>query len=236
MLNYFLCVYLADKIGTNIYIETNFIQNDHIQQRYDTRSAIFKILNYEYITNNKDNYNTYTINNTDEYIYLINNNINLELNYKINILHINDINFIKNNIYIIEKYLNFENLKNDISIEFDNSIIISLRLGMGEAEIINPSPFAGGLRLPYEYYRNTINSLIESNKNIKTLVICSDNYNDLYINNFNEFTQLNVILCKNKNTIEQFGIIKDSKYFISSNSSFSLVAALFNKDGVINTP
>jgi hypothetical protein len=100
---------------------------------------------------------------------------------------------------------------------------------MGEAEVCNPSPFSNILKLPLQYYKDAINIL---DKKYSKIYICSDNYSDDYINEI--ITNYdNVILLNNYNTYDQFCILVNTPVMISSNSSFSIVASLFNKNSVL---
>ena len=44
------------------------------------------------------------------------------------------------------------------------------------------------------------------------------------------------MLCSDKNTLEQFEYIVNADYFISSNSTFSLLGALLNTTGINTIP
>jgi len=58
--------------------------------------------------------------------------------------------------------------------------------------------------------------------------VCSDNYTDPYIDRvLQNVVSKKVIKLEDHNTLEQFNIIVNSRYFISSNSTFSIVATLF---------
>ena len=48
---FFLACILSNKLKQKIFIEDNIILNDLLSQRKDTRETIYKIINYDYITN-----------------------------------------------------------------------------------------------------------------------------------------------------------------------------------------
>ena len=84
-------------------------------------------------------------------------------------ISLHNMEFYYNHIDIINKYISIATPTIDLS----NSIVISLRLGMGEAEVANPSPYEGELRLPFDYYKDVIDKL---DKQYTNIYICSDNY------------------------------------------------------------
>jgi hypothetical protein len=228
---YMLGVILADKNNMKINIIGNNITNDNLNQRADTRTTIFKIINKSYIDNVINLSNTFNIDTVEKYHTCVNMVLDKNTCYHINIIHLNDMMWFNTHLDIIFKYI--MPLKVNCP---SNTIVISLRLGMGPNEVAQPSPFESVLRLPFDYYRQSINYFINKNKEIDRLVILADNYTDPYLMNFQEFKDLNTVYMKDTNTLEQFKCIVSSQNFISSNSSFSLVGCLFNKTGVVIIP
>lgn len=230
LLNYGLACVLANKYNLKIYIISNAILNDPLYQRNDTRTTIFKVINYNYIDNTSTLSNIINI-TTEVQFYNLLNNLDKSKSYKLNIIG-TILPFYTENINIIKNYTNF-----DYKLKFPNSIVISLRLGMGKNETGNPSPFIKDLRLPFIYYKKSIEYFLNKNKNINKLIVCSDNFEDNYLQNFyNLDYKLDITLCDKKNTLEQFEIIINADYFISSNSTYSLLASVFNTSGSIITP
>ena len=230
--SYFLACILSHKLKQQIYIENNIILNDSLSQRKDTRETIYKIINNDYTINNIPNlYKKITIKSMEEY----QNILNIDDIHKSDIVidKILNVSFsFYNNYYdILQKYIKINN-----SLKFKNSIIISLRLGMGKNEIAQPSPFEKNLRLPFEYYKKAIQLFRDKNNFINTLIVCSDNFDDNYIDNFKIYSELNVVLCVNKNTLEQFEYIINADYFIASNSSFALFGVFLNRTGLTTIP
>ena len=217
---------LADKNNMKIHIIGNNIANDNLNQRDDTRTTIFKIINESYIDTVINSATTFNIDTVEKYHTCVNTVLDKNTCYHINIIHINDMMWFDKHLDMIFKYILPLKVKCP-----SNCIMISLRLGMGENEVAQPSPFESALRLPFDYYRQSINYFINKNKEIDTLVILSDNYTDPYLLNFQEFKDLNIVYMKDRNTLEQFKYIVNSQNFISSNSSFSLLGCLFNTDG-----
>ena len=234
LLCYFLGCILAEKLNTKIHIKSNVIKNDTLTQRKDTRETIYKVVNIQYISDNfYEDKNVIKINKVEEYLNILkmnSNNYSLNTNFIINIITADSLSFYNNYLDIIKKYIVLNNHKNE------NSIVISLRLGMGPNEVAQPSPFENELRLPFEYYKKAIEYFTSINKNINKLIICSDNFTDDYICNFKIYNNLNIIFCSDKNTLEQFEYIVSADYFISSNSSFSLVGAILNTSGITTIP
>jgi len=228
---YMLGVILADKNNMKIHIIGNNIANDNLNQRDDTRTTIFKIINESYIDTLINSANTFDIDTVEKYHTCVNTVLDKNTCYHINIIHINDIMWFDKHLDVISKYI----IPLKVNCQ-SNCIMISLRLGMGENELAQPSPFESVLRLPFDYYRQSINYFINKNKEIDTLVILSDNYTDPYLLNFQEFKDLNMVYMKDSNTLEQFKYIVSSQNFISSNSSFSLLGCLFNIDGISIIP
>ena len=227
LMTYFLACILMDKYEIrDIYLELDDVNKNSFQS-IDTQESIFKIIKNVNDKSNEKSCELIEINDIETYFNILNNNIKFDKskNYKINIIHVRDMDFYLNNINIINKYLNFNYYETN-----EKMIVLSLRLGMGKNEVVKPSPFEGELRLPFDYYKKAIKFFKNINKNINKLIICSDNFEDEYINNFyNEFNDIEIELYK-KNTLEQFECIINSKFYISSNSSFSLLGALLNKN------
>lgn len=234
LLNYGIACVLSHKYDVKIKIISNAIKNDKLEQRNDTRTAINKILNYHYIT--KDNYqNNNTVNiNTEKKYYESLKKINVKKNYKMSIIGTN-LNFYTKHRDILKKYIK---LNYDCKYKNPNSILISLRLGMGDNEVAgNSTPFKDVLRLPFCYYKNSIDYLLKKNNNIEKIIICSDNFTEKYLDNFyTEYNFLDIIKYNDKNTLEQFNFLINADYLISSNSTFSLLACVFNTNGLVITP
>jgi hypothetical protein len=227
ILNTFLGIILHHYSKKQIHLISNKLNNDTNIQRNDTRTAIYKLINNNILSTR----NTYTkiihVNTPDSYYNIYNaikndSNSYFDCDICIDIIHINNMEFYFNHINIIDNYISIDSPNIDLS----NSIVISLRLGMGKAEVVNPSPYEGELRLPFKYYRDIIDKL---DKQYNNIYICSDNYIDKYINNFIDIFN-NVILLNNYNTYEQFCILVNAPILISSNSSFSIMASLLNKN------
>jgi hypothetical protein len=222
-----LATILAEKYNIKIKLIDNCIKNDELYQRNDTRITLNKIVNQNYICNNEPNNSLIIINDPSKYNQVL-NNLNINNDYIIDIIHIKSFSIYINNVNIIKKFLHVKSDKNYL-----NSIVVSLRLGMGVNEVAQPSPFEKELRLPFIYYEKSIKYLMDNYDSITQLIILSDNYSNNYINNFFNFnSKLNIILCNDKNTYEQFNIITQSSYFISSNSSFSIFGSILNTDAI----
>ena len=230
MLNTFLGIILHHYTKKPITLCSNEIVNDTNFQRNDTRTAIYKIVNPSVFNGDTTCFNTIIIKTSSEYYNIYNVIKENPDNYKntnihIDIILVDDMGFYCNNIDIIRQYVTIESPQVDLS----DSIVLSLRLGMGEAEVSNPSPFSNILKLPLQYYIDSINTL---DKKYSKIYICSDNYSDNYITEI--ITNYdNVILLNNYNTYDQFCILVNTPVMISSNSSFSIVASLFNKNSVL---
>ena len=231
--NHLLCVtlgvILAEKFDTKIYIYNK--NGDGINDfSKDTRNTIFKVINNKILTNNiNNNNNRYVINNSNQYYDILNNNYSPKLNYVINTIHIGDLNIYKENIDIINNNLL---LNKQLDYEFENTITVSIRLGV-LGEVVFPSPFQceNSSRLPFAYFDSGINTIKKNNPNINTILICCDNFDDEFIKQFEIYKKsgFNVIFNK-KDTYHQFCDIVNSKYFITSLSTFSLYAILLNKN------
>jgi len=238
MLVYFLGCILAYKNKSKIYIISNAIDNDSISQRYDTRMAIYKIAKSEHLSSSPPDSYTYTITSIRDFYTYLEGGIEPDKNYLINIMP-DSINFYLPYLDILTHYMNPDIFTSKE--DSNTSIFISLRLGMGSAEVAQPSPFSlnhnsGGLRLPFIYYSDVINRCLSLNPSIDRIVILSDNYEDAYIKNFDIFKgRLSILYKKDYNTYDQFKYIINAKYFISSNSSFSLLGTIFNR-GVVFIP
>jgi hypothetical protein len=233
LLCYFLGCILAEKLNKKIYINSNAIKNDSLSQRKDTRETIYKVVNIQYISNKFYKNKDVKINSFEEYLNILNRKLDdylLNSNFIIDIIGADSLSFYIDYLDIIKKYIILNNRKNE------NSIVISLRLGMGTNEVAQPSPFENELRLPFEYYKKAIEYFTSINKNINKLIICSDNFTDDFICNFKIYNNLNIIFCSDKNTLEQFEYIVSADYFISSNSTFSLVGAILNTSGITTIP
>ena len=230
MLNTILGIILHHYTKKPITLCSNEIVNDTNFQRNDTRTAIYKIVNPSVFNGDTTCFNTIIIKTSSEYYNIYNVIKENPDNYKntnihIDIILVDDMGFYCNNIDIIRQYVTIESPQVDLS----DSIVLSLRLGMGEAEVSNPSPFSNILKLPLQYYIDSINTL---DKKYSKIYICSDNYSDNYITEI--ITNYdNVILLNNYNTYDQFCILVNTPVMISSNSSFSIVASLFNKNSVL---
>jgi hypothetical protein len=230
--NHLLCVglgiILANKYNSKIKINGNGNGINNFSN--DTRNTIFKIINHRIIADNNQylSNNYIYINNKDDY-YNAFHNYDSNYNYIINCIHIEDLNIYKENIDIINDNI-FINKTFDY--DYDNTITISLRLGC-YGEVVYPSPFSDeeSVRLPIEYFIQGINQILKKNKNINTLLICCDNFEDEFVKKFEYLNKekINVIFNK-KNTYDQFCDIINSKYFITSLSSFSLFGVLLNNN------
>jgi hypothetical protein len=217
MLNFFTGCILAHKFNKKIRIITNAIEGDKDKQRDDTRRAILKIINYEYITTSIENKNTININNYSDYENLLKLN-SVDSNINIACIHLGDMSLYQKNMHIIKNYF----ILDEETEPYD--LVISLRLGMGNSEVC-PDVYKTELRLPFDYYKKALDNIEYAQ--YKKIYICSDNYTDEYLNNFSNY--LNELL-STKNTLEQFNVIRKCKCFISSNSTFAIVASLFNEN------
>ena len=103
-------------------------------------------------------------------LYFVQSTLRVYL-FDINIIHINDMMWFDKHLDVIFKYII------PLKVNYpSNTIVISLRLGMGENEVAQPSPFESALRLPFDYYRQSINYFI--NKIFAAMPIqgaCSNN-------------------------------------------------------------
>jgi len=230
--NHLLCVslamILANKYKTKIRINGN--GNGINVFSKDTRNTIFKFINKNIIANENENYNhkNITINNKNEYYGAL-NNYNYNFNYIINCVHVDELNIYKDNIDIINNNIL---INKTFDYDYENTITISLRLGC-KGEAVYPSPFQNeeSVRLPFNYYKIAINNIIQQNININTILICCDNFEDEFIKQFEIYkkSDFNIIFNK-KDTYHQFCDIINSKYFITSLSSFSLWGVLLNNN------
>jgi hypothetical protein len=233
LLAYFLGCILSHKYNVKISLISNEISNDMIAQRSDTRTTIFKVVNEQHITPFTGN--GISINTVDMYNDLLSSGLDKHENYTIHLIGADSISFYVPYIDIISTYI-VPDIFN-MNVDTNNSIIVSLRLGMGAGEVAQPSPFEGELRLPFKYYRDAINRCLKLHPNATTLIILSDNYSSPYIEQFQEFKGLlQITHYSNKNTYEQFKCIINAKFFISSNSTFSLIGALLNRKGTVMIP
>jgi hypothetical protein len=254
LLSFWAGCILANKNNMKLLIKGNAIQNDSNIQRNDTRTTIHKLVNLEYveinthyINSDKDyestlsndliGINKYYISSNDDYLQHLLVDLDTHMNYVVGYTSnlTPNMSFFSNHIQTLKKYLipDIYIIENDIS----NSIVVSLRLGMGDAEVAIPSPFEKELRLPFIYYYDSIRKCAEMNNNIKKIFILSDNYTDKYLDQFDIFKDtFSIEYCNTKNTYEQFKYIINSQYFISSNSSFSIISSILNETGVIIFP
>jgi hypothetical protein len=236
--NHLLAVWLgcilANKNNMNISIKGNAIHNDSNIQRNDTRTTIYKLLDPT-ILKPAIGSRVQHISSAEEYLKYLSVNLDKDINYIITLIHINNMSFFLPYIPVLKKYINPDiyNIDYDLS----NSIVLSLRLGMGAAEVSQPSPYERELRIPIKYYYDSISKCLEMNPSINKIFILSDNYTDTYIHHFDIFKDnLQIVYCNTKNTYEQFKYIVNATYFISSNSSFSLVSSILNETGAIFIP
>ena len=230
LLCYLLGCIVSNKFKVSIRLNSNNIFNDTLIQRKDTRETIFKVENPNYIAlHSPNNNNKFNVDSFEQYIAILNKDV-LDSDVYINIIGADSLSFYIPYLDILKKYLIIKNVKNE------NSIVISLRLGMGPNEIVSPSPFENELRLPFEYYKKAIEYFLTINPNINNLIICSDNFTDDFVCKFKIYNNLNLVLCSDKNTLEQFEYIVNADYFISSNSTFSLLGALLNTTGINTIP
>lgn len=230
--NHMLCTFLAVILHhyskKKIKIVSNEISGDSNEQRNDTRTAIHKLFDSSILTTHSNCTHTLQINTPESYhnVYKSikdNNNLYNDYNIHINLIHISDMEFYYNHIDIIKKYVHI----NKPNIDMADSVVLSLRLGMGATEVANPSPYANHLKLPLNYYKDILDK-IDTKSNI---YVCSDNYTDKYITDLaNNYK--NVILLNEYKTYEQFCILCSAPIFISSNSTFSIIATLFNNNEV----
>jgi hypothetical protein len=234
MMTYMLACILAVKFNMQIELNSNSIANDKLYQRYDTRNTIFSVVNNDFICKTGNIKTKLSVNSVSEYLHLLKREYICE-NITLRIIHIDDMSFFKKNIHNIIHFFNFPALSTDLSrlVTNDKTIVLSLRLGMGENEE-SPNVFQKDLRLPFTYYKKAIYNVLEKHE-IDNIIICSDNFKDNYLENLNEFRDYNIIYL-NSNTLEQFLVIINAKFFISSNSSFSIIASLFNESGNIYFP
>jgi len=234
LMAFWLGCILANKNNMNISIKGNAILNDSNIQRNDTRTTIYKLVDP---TNLKPAIGSrvQNISSAEEYLKYLSVNLDKDIDYIINLIHINNMSFFLPYIPVLKKYItpDIYNIDYDIS----NSIVISLRLGMGAAEVAQPSPYEGELRIPFKYYHDSIIKCLEMNPSINKMIILSDNYTDKYIQHFDIFKdKFQLIYCNNKNTYEQFKYIVNADYFINSNSTFSLVSSILNEEGAVLIP
>lgn len=231
LLNYGLACVLSNKYNLKIKIISNAIINDNLKQRNDTRTTINKVINYNYITQEINNNITVVVSEEQQFYNLL-KDLDKSKNYLLSIIGTN-LKFYTQNIDILKQYTNF-----NYSLSFPNTIIVSLRLGMGLNEVAgHSSPFKHDLRLPFSYYKNSIDYFLNQNEYINKIIICSDNFEDNYLQNFyNTYNKFDIVEYSEKNTLEQFNVLINADYYISSNSTFSLLACVFNSKGSVITP
>ncbi len=118
---------------------------------------------------------------------------------------------------------------NKISKINPETIVISVRVGMGNSEV-NPVAFSniqGSLRIPFSFYRKAIEFFGKYDK----ILICCDNFESDYLSQFSIFERCYYM--KNLSTLDQFRLMVFASRIISSNSSFSLMAAVISNATVI---
>jgi hypothetical protein len=230
--NHLSCVALGIILANKYNIKIHMVHNGNGINNFskDTRNTIFKIVNVSIIanySNNTLNNNTYINTSQDYYNALY--NYNSSSNYIINCIGIEEINIYIENITTIKNHLI---INHNFNYDYENTITISLRLGC-YGEVCFPSPFSDeeSTRLPFDYFIQGIKQILNKNENINTLLICCDNFEDDFVKKFEYLNNqgINVILNK-KNTYDQFCDILNSKYFITSLSSFSLFAVIFSNN------
>jgi len=234
LMAFWLGCILANKNNMNISIKGNAILNDSNIQRNDTRTTIYKLVDPTTLKPAIGS-RVQNISSAEEYLKYLSINLDKDIEYIIKLIHINNMSFFLPYISILKKYITSDiyNIDYDIS----NSIVISLRLGMGAAEVAQPSPYEGELRIPFKYYHDSIIKCLEMNPSINKMIILSDNYTDKYIQHFDIFKdKFQLIYCNNNSTYEQFKYIVNADYFINSNSTFSLVSSILNEKGAIFIP
>ena len=85
---YMLGAILADKNNMKIHIIGNNIANDNLNQRDDTRTTIFKIINESYIDTVINSATTFNIDTVEKYHTCVNTVLDKNTCYHINIIHI----------------------------------------------------------------------------------------------------------------------------------------------------
>lgn len=228
--NHLLCVALAIIISDKYNIKIKIIGNGNGLNDFskDTRNTIFKIINKNIVANENHNHKNIIINNKTEYYEAL-NNYNYNFNYIINCIHINELNIYKDNIDIINNNIL---INKTFDYDYENTITISLRLGC-KGEVVYPSPFSDeeAVRLPFNYFSQGINTIKKNNPNINTILICCDNFEDEFIKQFEIYKKSGFnIIFNRKDTYNQFCDIINSKYFITSLSTFSLWGVLLNNN------
>lgn len=233
--NVMLALLYYDKTHVPLHIVGNHIVGDTEFQRNDTRTTIYKVINPAIVTNTIDKLSAFHINSFDIYISVLNNIASyIQYNLYIDIIGAESIKFYRDNIDIILKYIIIP--PPPTLYLNSNSIIVSLRLGMGINEISQPSPFAKELRLPFIYFKDAISKITASVGTVDRIYICSDNYVDSFIDNFLTEYGSKVVLLSDKNTLEQCSILVHGAHVVSSNSSFSLISTLMNTSGTVYIP
>lgn len=135
----------------------------------------------------------------------------------------------KNRENILKSYFNWDKIELPIEIK-ETDIIVSLRLGMLNREVVANSPYLyeypKGYRIGFKYYKEVLDKMCNGEKgNDKRIIICCDNYEDTFINNFDSYK--NVILAK-YNTLVQYKILLSANILISPDSSFGITAMLLS--------
>lgn len=236
--------------GLKIRLITNEEPNDTILTRQDTRSALRRIVNPEWLATPeelsfwqhqpytavlKDFIHYYNFVNTLTEVSQERHNIYLNLIT----VHLSDYehhrNFLRNTIQL-------SLLGQTESIKINtNDVIITFRLGLGNAEV-TPTAFAtsGPWRLPFVYYEKALADMLASRKDTDgRLIVCSDNFQDEYIYRLlvkyaSQFPS-GVILAT-WDTLAQFSCIVRARTIISSNSTFSVMGSILSDAETIYIP
>ena len=230
MLAFFASILLARKTRAKIVLNSNEIPDDQDVRRKDTRSALSQIIKWDCLDhsdsdNKKKSIGNIKLCNVSAYYLLLSNPKISNIEMSLITIYIDDYEY---NRSIFRDYIDltlFErrNLGSEIDI-LESDIVVSMRLGMGSAEV-SPTVFSqnGVNRLPFTYYATILDTLDISDRRI---VICSDNFDDGYISKMsNDYP--NVVLAKT-DTLGQMSFMLQAKTIISSNSSFSIMNAILS--------
>lgn len=127
---------------------------------------------------------------------------------------------IKENLkeYVRDRYTEYLN-KDTVTVHYRGSDFINHSVGWGD------------LRLPFSYYRDSLNYFINE-KNITKILLVSDEPNMIENRIKEEFPNIE-IKTTNENYLIDWIILKESKNLVCSNSSYCWTAGLFNKDMTI---
>lgn len=221
--------YNKQTLYSNVLFNSRYILKRQSQQHIPVWNWPWFLIN----TQTNEIQNCFSIKNNIEFQLACNNTFE-------NIVHqfcsIDYLNWYVQNLNSLKEFVKFDNLSypplhDDFPSVYPEDIVISVRLGgsITEQNSFCFSDKEGSLRIPFEYYKKAI----EFFGNYKRLLICSDNYESDYMDQFNLYP--NIIFLKNFNTLEQFKVILESKRFISSNSSFSIMASIFS-DSITTFP